>query len=233
MSNLWSRAEKEFGIAFDDAELSRISTVGDFYEIVLRELHLKQQGTVAPMPDTGCASSRAFYRLRKALIESGLARRKDVAPKAALESLIPRKNRREKWEEVARLMSCRLPRLERTNMLCGALSTAAAFIVLAPIVFGLVQLGGGRGYGGWSSVVQGSSSCSGSCRNREPSNSTPAARQSLVSSGGSLRRSSPGLLVWMGRGRIVKSGKRFADFLSRCRAWIRIRSRQRRPSFTI
>jgi len=136
--------EKEFEIAFDDAELSRIRTVGEFHEIVLRELRLKQpHATGDPMPKTVCASSRAFYRLRKALIESGVARRKDVAPKAALESLIPRENRRAVWDEVAHLMRCKLPRLERTNVLCGALLTAAAFIALAPLAFGFIPLGTG------------------------------------------------------------------------------------------
>jgi hypothetical protein len=101
--------EQEFEIAFDDAELSRIRTVGEFHEIVLRELRLKPpHGTGDLMPKTVCAS-RAFYRLRKALIESGVARRKDVAPKAAFESLIPRENRRAVWDEVAHLMRCKLP----------------------------------------------------------------------------------------------------------------------------
>ena len=136
--------EKEFEIAFDDAELSRIRTVGEFHEIVLRELRLKQpHGTGDPTPKTVCASSRAFYRLRKALIDSGVARRKDVAPKASLESLIPRENRRAAWGEVAHLMRCKLPRLERTNVLCGVLLSAAACIVLAPLAFGFIQLGSG------------------------------------------------------------------------------------------
>jgi acyl carrier protein len=134
-------AEDEFDLTFDNVEFSRIRTVGEFHELVLKELRRKRpvEGTGTADPKTPCLSSRAFYSLRKALIASGVAGRKDVAPQASLESLIPRAGRRAVWDEVAHSMRCTLPRLQRSNTLCTALLIGGTLMVIAPLAFGSIQ----------------------------------------------------------------------------------------------
>ena len=126
--------EEEFDISFDDPELSHIRTVGEFRDLVLNELRSKQRVEKADQTARAvCTSSRAFYRFRKALTDSAIARRKDVARNTALASLIPRDNRRAVWSEVAQSMRCRLPELERTLRLIHSGAGAVWWLVLSRI----------------------------------------------------------------------------------------------------
>jgi acyl carrier protein len=137
--------EKAFEIEFDDDELSRIRTVGEFHRLVLEELGGRQpHGQPLCAPEKVCVGSRAFYRLRRALVQCGVAGRKDVAPKAALESLIPRHDRKAIWDALSHSMRCKLPRLERPDGLCAALVALSAVTTLGLIALGAVQSDSGR-----------------------------------------------------------------------------------------
>jgi acyl carrier protein len=137
--------EDAFEIALDDADLSRIRTVGEFHQLVLKEIRWKQpHGRAGSTPRTVCVSSRAFYRLRQALITTGVANRKQVARKTSLESLISRRDRRAIWDELARSMRCALPRLERPDLLCGVLVLGSALAVLCLTTIGALRPDAGR-----------------------------------------------------------------------------------------
>ena len=130
--------EDTFEITLDDADLSNIRTVGEFHQLVLKEIGSKPP-IIGNTQRAVCASSRAFYSLRKALIRSGVAGRRDITPPTSLESLIPKHRRRAVWDEIAGSMRCRLPRLERPARLCGAIVTGCALFAIAPIAFGFFQ----------------------------------------------------------------------------------------------
>ena len=53
------RVEKTFGVDLPDAELESAATVGDLYKLLLSKL----DGSYA------CLSSRAFYRVRRSMVE--------------------------------------------------------------------------------------------------------------------------------------------------------------------
>ncbi len=132
--------EEAFQITFDDADLERTSTVGEFHQLALREI----RATYPPTNSVGgrraiCASSRAFYRLRKALVQCGFGTRKEIAPKTPLDCLIPRENRRVCWEQLAVRIKCAMPSLERTNTLCWTLFAGSALLALCPVVLGLIH----------------------------------------------------------------------------------------------
>jgi acyl carrier protein len=132
--------EQEFEIVFDDADLERTATVGQFHELVLREIRRKcPPGSVDRTRLAACLSSRGFYNLRRALIRCAFGTRKEIAPKTALESIIPKENRRARWDELADVMKYALPQLVRTRALCWTLFPGATLLALCPVGLGLVQ----------------------------------------------------------------------------------------------
>jgi acyl carrier protein len=63
--------EDAFGIAIPDEQAQYIETAGDLYQLVLTLLgHRRNEGV--------CASAHAFYRIRGALMDCGVAQRRDV-----------------------------------------------------------------------------------------------------------------------------------------------------------
>ena len=134
--------EHAFEINFDDSEVERTTTVGEFHQLVLKELRAKY-----PWPDTGrarqqvCVSSRVFYRLRKALVGCGFAARNAITPKTELVSLIPRDGRRARWDQLSDAVKCTLPPLEHTIWLCYSLLVISILLTIWPIMSGHVYVG--------------------------------------------------------------------------------------------
>jgi acyl carrier protein len=128
-------AEREFDILLDGADLQRIRTVGEFHRLVMRELREQHDALSAPRPQpTVCKTSRAFYRLRRAMLECGIADRSRIRPGAALPDLIPARHRRTLWKNLAAALSCELPPLQRPGwvvflILPVSIVLAAAFIL--------------------------------------------------------------------------------------------------------
>jgi hypothetical protein len=132
--------EREFELVFDDADLQRIGIVGQFHELVLREIRRKYPpGSVGQTRMAVCLSSRGFYQLRRALMRCAFATRKEIAPKTSLESMIPKENRRARWGELAAVMKCTLPQLVRTKALCWTLFAGSTLLALCLVGLGFIQ----------------------------------------------------------------------------------------------
>jgi hypothetical protein len=58
--DLITRTEEKFGISFDDNELVKIRTVGEYFQLILSKL--------TPVTSTVCLTSHTFYLIRKQLI---------------------------------------------------------------------------------------------------------------------------------------------------------------------
>lgn len=84
--------EDEFGVAIPDAAASGIRTVGDLHQLILSLL--------GPATGDVCASARAFYHLRRAMVADGLPRR-DIAPASRLATILPRHRRHGVWNQIA------------------------------------------------------------------------------------------------------------------------------------
>lgn len=97
------RIEEEFSIELPDGEIMDTRTVGDLYRVVLSKLETTPS----------CLSSKAFYRVRTALVEClGLPRR-SIRPSTPLDSLIPRTSLIKEWQKIADHSGLALPPLKR------------------------------------------------------------------------------------------------------------------------
>jgi acyl carrier protein len=95
------RIEDEFSISISDDEVGATRTVGDLCDLVIGKL----DGSAS------CASSKAFYRTRKAIVDTlGLPRR-SVRPSTWLEPLLPQPTRIKRWKEIAARSQLEFPRL--------------------------------------------------------------------------------------------------------------------------
>lgn len=97
------RIEEEFGIEIGDEDASQISTPGQMHAFLLHKLSI--------FDGKECATSRVFYRTRRALMEMSGAKRRAIRPATSLETLLPTENRRQHWKHFAEKLQAPLPAL--------------------------------------------------------------------------------------------------------------------------
>jgi acyl carrier protein len=95
------RTEDEFSITISDDEAAAAITVGDLYKAVLAKLD------VTP----GCLTSKAFYKTRRALVDTLEIPRRSIRPSTRLSPLLPQETRREKWELIRHSIGLSVPGL--------------------------------------------------------------------------------------------------------------------------
>jgi acyl carrier protein len=93
------RVEETFAVDLPDDELGSVATVGDLYRLLLSRL----DGSYA------CLSSRAFYRVRKSMVEVLGVSRRSIRPSTELESVLARPSRRALWKRIERHAGLRFP----------------------------------------------------------------------------------------------------------------------------
>lgn len=125
------RVEETFGVDLPDDELGSVRTVGDLHELLLRKL----DGGYA------CLSSRAFYRVRKALVDVLGVKRNSVRPSSELAVILDQRSRPNVWREIEQQSGLRFPRLEHPGwfnwtafLLCLSIY-ASVCAIMAPIFF--------------------------------------------------------------------------------------------------
>jgi hypothetical protein len=122
--DLIRRLEEEFSIYLPDDELREIFTVGNLYNLLLRKLK--------PTPD--CSTSKAFYRIRRAITAVLGLPRHSIGPGTFLDDLFSEKQIREQWGEIGRESGLKLPNLRHTAVWRHWLETSSAFISIGIIV---------------------------------------------------------------------------------------------------
>ena len=124
------RIEKTFGIAISNDDLEKLVhdgdiTAGDLYDHILRQLHLR---------DIGRYDIRLNYALwseiRHVLHSVTNVPLKQVELKTALDSLFPRKNRRQRWEALRNTCPYRVRDLDYPQ----AVRTSAFILAAATVV---------------------------------------------------------------------------------------------------
>ncbi len=91
------RIEETFSVDLPDDELGSVRTVGDLYALLLRKL----DGGYA------CLSSRAFYRVRKAMVHVLGIKRCSVRPSSGLAEMLDRQSRPRVWKAIEQMYSRR------------------------------------------------------------------------------------------------------------------------------
>ena len=129
--------EDTFGISIPDREAERLHTPGELTAYLIRHL-----GAGPDDANSKCAGAAAFYRTRRLLLERFGVSRQEIEPGTQIGQLLPpdARARRDRWRELSRILSVRLPRLEHSRRVQKALGTIglslsavgfAAFLLLA------------------------------------------------------------------------------------------------------
>ena len=102
--------EEVFDISIPDDSASKMLTVGDVYEFILKKT------ADSTLKSNTCLTAAAFYELRRHLRSLDLSQ-KDIRPKTRLEHAIPLIGRRNYWQALSSPMDLRFPRLGRPSWL--------------------------------------------------------------------------------------------------------------------
>lgn len=101
--------EESFGITIADDEAEKIRTPRALVELVCSKVAVTDQAN--------CLSQRAFYRARRALMDTLGVTRKDIRLDTKLEQLIPASSRRESWQKLRQALKAnRWPALSPTGL---------------------------------------------------------------------------------------------------------------------
>jgi acyl carrier protein len=134
-------AERRFGVALEDAECARVTTVADLAALVWAKLPRRCE----------CPSARRFYELRVAIVEAAGVERRAVRPGTRLDAIIPRGARRRVWRRL-RARDAMVPRLvwpawvdDAMLWVAGALCMGAVMVLgvacgAGGVLWGLVAL---------------------------------------------------------------------------------------------
>lgn len=100
------RIEEEFSIYLPEEELREVYTIGNLYNLLLRLLR--------PTPD--CLTSKAFCRVRRAMINVVGTSRNSIRPSTFMDDLFDQKLIRQQWHALADKSGLQLPSLRHTAM---------------------------------------------------------------------------------------------------------------------
>lgn len=114
--------EERFGIEISNQEAERIITPRELIDLVLTKVIAADVAT--------CLSRRAFYAIRRSIVQEMKCDRNAVRPDSSLESLIPRKDRGHHWALLQRRVAVR-----RWPQLCKSIRTICAAALLGAGVF--------------------------------------------------------------------------------------------------
>lgn len=81
--------EEEFGIEIPDHAAEKMTTVGDTYEFLKRELKA--------VPPNHCLKQKLFFKFRRALIENYKIDRREITLEKKLKDLVEAKDLKEGW----------------------------------------------------------------------------------------------------------------------------------------
>lgn len=134
--------EERFGITLSDDDAFQADTPGKLIDLILSK--------VDKSGSSGWQTSRAFYMLRRALMEYFHWHRSQIVPHARLEELVPRQNRRDNWERLrARLQAGQWPSLKRPSWLAVSIASLASLMVVGALILHF------RGVSTWLTIPAG------------------------------------------------------------------------------
>lgn len=120
------RVEDTFGISISNSEAAEIFTVGQLHSCVLKK--------VGEAEKPGCLSSLAFYRTRRAMMQTFGIQRNDVRPESLITELVPSDDRQLRWRHLGDSIGLKLP-----DLVLPASLHAALWVFAPPL---LITVGG-------------------------------------------------------------------------------------------
>ena len=79
------KIEASLGVELPESTYSGVRSVGDVIDAITTNFQAEHQAN--------CTSQQAFYKLRQALVDTGITTKEKVQLRTRLEDLFPRKNR--------------------------------------------------------------------------------------------------------------------------------------------
>jgi acyl carrier protein len=138
------RVEETFGLDLPDDELESVATVGDLYKLLLSKL----DGSYA------CLSSRAFYRVRRSMVEVLGVSRRSIRPSTELQPLLGNRESVGRWKRIEELAALRFPRLEHPRWFDKAslLASSAVYVLTCCVVMPVYFAGGLEPFSGLKAI---------------------------------------------------------------------------------
>lgn len=150
--DMLTEAENTFGVTFTHKEASRISNVGQFYDLIVGKYRADHRDTRA------CLSQMAFYRLRRAVAELGHTG--PITPATPIAEVMPAlrngRSMRQSWRDLGRLSGLSLPHRELPWLLPyeGAMSFVGYLTMMTAIAVTMLALQGLTGmHVIWSAIA--------------------------------------------------------------------------------
>ncbi len=110
------QVEEAFSISITDAEASQVRTVGDMHDLVMKKI---------PQVDREqCLTAKAFYCLRRGLMQMTGRMRGDVRPDTSVDDILPPGRRRRSWPRLAEMTGLKMPALHRPPWIVAAVAVA-------------------------------------------------------------------------------------------------------------
>lgn len=122
-------AEDSFGVDLPDDEVSKVKTVGDFYDLVTTKLQDRASSI--------CLTSNAFYRTRRAIMDAIGVDRRDIRPSTHVLDLLAGRGVVTTWRQVERSIRLRIPKLAHPNLV--TLAIVAVSILLTAYTLSIVS----------------------------------------------------------------------------------------------
>ncbi|WDF54770.1 hypothetical protein [Mucilaginibacter sp. KACC 22063] len=122
--------EQAFNISIPDIEASRISTVGDFHNVVWEKIKSNQQ--------SACHTAPLFYKLRSHFVEIFHIDRTSFIPQADINNLISHRNRRKLWRQLQEESSLQLPKFVLSSKHRLILNSIGALLIISCLITSII-----------------------------------------------------------------------------------------------
>ena len=122
--NLVTQVERSFSMQIPDRHVQTMSTVGELHDYILDSTPIAPAGT--------CLTASAFVELETGIQAIGLD--KHFGPSSRLAEVIPKKERRQIWNQLSYATSLKLPKLKRPTLVFVTYVLAANLLAIATML---------------------------------------------------------------------------------------------------
>lgn len=125
--------EEEFGISIPHQDAEKIVTVGDLYDWLRERISISDP--------VACFTQRAFYKLRRALVQNYGIERSRIAPDVRLTDLLPLQTIEEGWPFIDLHLDVKMPPFKVANQMFG-MRFSEESLTMRELVDGMIEVNG-------------------------------------------------------------------------------------------
>lgn len=136
INDLLPKIETSFRIKFDKSDKIHVKTFGELCDVIINKIEGNHVND--------CTTQQAFYKIRKAIINTLQCDRDAVKPGSQLANMFPRVNRRKQVQQLETALGCKIHILEAKAWLSNSLlvtALASLIVIFFSPLNGLLVLG--------------------------------------------------------------------------------------------